>query len=112
MEKRINGTNRMPSRSGVSKLSPKKAGRLITFLSREQVDFIDRISKDALYSTGKKLSRTQVIQAIVDVVRKLDVSGKDIKTQGELEQRMTAIVKKALPNLANDLKEGIKNETN
>ncbi|MFH0732004.1 MAG: hypothetical protein V2A72_03665 [Candidatus Omnitrophota bacterium] len=111
MEKRFENQDKVPSRLGNGKLIPKKAGRLITFLSREQVDFIDRISKDALYSTGRKLSRTQVIQAIIDVMRNLDISGKDIRTKDELEQRMYEVVKKALPNLAKDLKEGVKNET-
>ncbi|MFH0733018.1 MAG: hypothetical protein V2A72_08935 [Candidatus Omnitrophota bacterium] len=88
----------------------KHVGRIIAFLSREQLDFIDKVSKDALFSTGKKLSRTDVIQAIVEMVRRLNISGKDIHSQEELELRMIEVAKKGLSGIADDIKKGTKHE--
>jgi len=38
--------------------------RLIAMISRDEMDFIDKLGKDALFSTGRKLSRTEVIAAL------------------------------------------------
>jgi len=103
-------TNKRPSRFVEISQGAKHVGRVIAFLTREQIDYIDKISKDALFSTGKKLSRTDVIQAIIEVIRKLNISGKDMHTQDELEQRMLEVAKKTLPNLGDELKEGARYE--
>jgi hypothetical protein len=50
------------------------------------MDFIDRIGKDALYSTGRKLSRTEVVSAILDAIAQLPITGKDIHSEGELRE--------------------------
>ncbi len=113
----INGhanTHKRPSRFTQINRNAKHVGRVIAFLTREQLDFIDKISKDALFSTGKKLSRTEIIQAIVEAVRKMEVSGNLVHSQEELEQRISELLKKALPSLAEELKglkKGAKHET-
>jgi len=62
--------------------------RVIALLGRDQVDFLDKISKDALFSTGSKLSRTKIISAMVDVLKDLHVSGRGVKTSDELERKI------------------------
>ena len=81
----------------------KRVGKIVAFLTREQMDFIDKIGKDALFSTGKKLSRSTIIQAMVEEFRKLDLSGKDVHSVDELENRMLEIAKKALPAVSEQL---------
>jgi len=106
--------HKCPSRFAQISNNAKHVGRVIAFLTREQLDFIDKISKDALFSTGKKLSRTEIIQAVVEAVRKMEISGNLVHSQEELEQRIGELLKKALPNLAEELKKlkkGAKNET-
>lgn len=44
----------------------EKIQRVVTFLNREEVDFLDKLGKDALFSTGLKLSRVKLIAWLVD----------------------------------------------
>ena len=71
-----------------------RAHRVIASLNREQVDFLDKISKDALFSSGVKLSRTQILSAIINVLRRVNVTGDGVKTSEEFEQRIVEILAK------------------
>ena len=62
--------------------------RLIAMISRQEMDFVDKISKDALFSTGHKLTRTDVISAILDVVSQLSVTGRGVYTEDDLRERL------------------------
>jgi len=61
-----------------------KKARLIAMISREEMDFIDRLGKDALFSTGRKLSRTEVVSAVLDAVASLSITGRNIHSKEEL----------------------------
>ena len=100
-----NRTNR-PSRFGQMSKTARQVGRVVAFLSREQIDFVDKGGKDALFSTGKKLSRTDIIRTMVETMRKLNISGTDIRTTDELEKRMLDVAKKALVGMACEIKNG------
>ncbi|MBU0709135.1 MAG: hypothetical protein KKC42_01690 [Candidatus Omnitrophica bacterium] len=65
-----------------------KNQRVVTFLNREEVDFLDKLGKDALFSTGIKLSRTKLIAWLVDFMKELDINGKGIKSLKDLEDRI------------------------
>ena len=65
-----------------------RSHRVIASLNREQVDFLDKIGKDALFSAGLKLSRTHILSAMVNVLKRLEVTGEGVKTTEELEQRI------------------------
>ncbi len=75
--------------------------RLVAMISRNEMDFIDKIGKDALFSTGRKLSRTDVISAIIDVMHEFPMTGKGIHTKDELHAR---IIKAIIRN--NDANKG------
>ena len=62
--------------------------RVIALLNREQVDFLDEVGKDALFSTGAKLSRTKIIYAMVNALRSLGVRGQGVRSKEELEQKI------------------------
>ncbi len=62
--------------------------RVIALLNREQVDFLDKIGKDALFSTGAKLSRTKIIYAMVNALRSLGITGNGVRSRAELEQKI------------------------
>ena len=66
----------------------KQVHRVVTFLDRSQVDFLDKMGKDALFSTGVKFPRTRVISALIDLLRKMNVSGEGLRTDQDLEQRL------------------------
>ncbi|MBN1587707.1 MAG: hypothetical protein JW937_09830 [Candidatus Omnitrophica bacterium] len=69
--------------------SNKLAHRVIALLDREQVDFLDEIGKDALFSTGTKLSRTKIIAAMVNAMRRMGVNGHGVRSVRELELRIS-----------------------
>ena len=64
------------------------AHRVIASLNREQVDYLDRLGKDAQFSSGFKLSRTQILAAMVNALKRLDLTGEGITTAEQFEQRI------------------------
>jgi hypothetical protein len=77
--------------------------RVIASLNRDQVDFLDKIGKDAQFSSGVKLSRTQILAAMVNVMRTLELSGEGVKNIEEFEQ---LILKAVLKHREENQKEG------
>lgn len=69
------------------------AHRVITFLTREELDFLDKLGKDALFSAGVKLSRSKIISAVVNVVRKLNIDACGLGSKKELERRIVEAMK-------------------
>ena len=84
-------------------VSPTHAGRVVATLNREQIDFIDMIAKDALYSTGHKLTRSEIVEVMVRVARSLITSNTTINTADELEKRILMVAKDQLHKLAEKL---------
>ena len=68
--------------------------RVVTFLNREEVDFLDKLGKDALFSNGLKLSRAKLLSWFVDFVKKLNINGENIKSGYDLENRILKIMGK------------------
>ncbi len=66
----------------------EKNQRVVTFLNREEVDFLDKLGKDALFSTGTKLSRTKLIAWLIDFMERLRINGKGIKSKSDFENRI------------------------
>ena len=64
------------------------AHRVIASLNREQVDYLDQLGKDAQFSSGIKLSRTQILAAMVNVLKRLNLTGEGIMTAEQFEQRI------------------------
>ncbi|MBL7081981.1 MAG: hypothetical protein ISS44_05400 [Candidatus Omnitrophica bacterium] len=62
--------------------------RVVTFLKRDEVDFLDKVGKDALFSTGLKLSRAKLIAWLIDFIEKLNLKGENIKSQRDFENRL------------------------
>jgi hypothetical protein len=67
--------------------------RVVTFLNRDEVDFLDKLGKDALFSTGLKLSRAKLIAWFVDFIEKLNINGMGIKSETDLEKRIFKYIK-------------------
>ena len=69
-------------------VSSKQMHRVVTFLDRDQVDYLDKLGKDALFSTGVKFPRTRIISALIDLLRKLNMSGEGLRSEQDLEERL------------------------
>ena len=72
----------------------RRSHRVIAALNREQVDFLDKLGKDALFSSGVKLSRTEILSAMVDILRRLKVSGVGLASRDGLEDRILHAMKR------------------
>ena len=66
----------------------RSAHRVIALLNREQVDYLDRLGKDAQFSSGSKLSRTEIIAAMVNALKRLNLTGNGVATADQFEQRI------------------------
>lgn len=66
----------------------EKNQRVVTFLNRREVDFLDKMGKDALFSTGLKLSRAKLIAWLVDFIKELNLNGEGIKSIRDFEDRI------------------------
>ena len=64
------------------------AHRVIASLNREQVDYLDHLGKDAQFSSGIKLSRTEILAAMVNALKRLNLTGEGITTAEQFEQRI------------------------
>ena len=74
-----------------------RAHRVIACLNRKQVDFLDRIGKDAQFSSGMKLSRNQILAAMVNALQRLNLTGEGIQTADQFEQRILDAIRRAQP---------------
>ncbi|MFA5362136.1 MAG: hypothetical protein WC335_02670 [Candidatus Omnitrophota bacterium] len=70
--------------------------RVVTFLDREEVDFLDKVGKDALFSTGLKLSRAKLISWIVDFAKSLEITGENLKSEADLDKKLKEILEESL----------------
>ena len=66
--------------------------RLVAMIHRGEMDLIDRIGKDALFTAGKKLSRAEVVSAILNAVAQLPINGKNIRAQEELREYIGKVI--------------------
>jgi hypothetical protein len=77
-------------------LEPKdhpKNQRVVTFLNRDEVDFLDKMGKDALFSSGTKLSRAKLIAWLIDILKGLNISGDNIRSEKDLETKIMEMIK-------------------
>ena len=77
-------------------LEPKKClknQRVVTFLDRDEVDFLDKMGKDALFSSGTKLSRAKLIAWLIDILKGLNISGENLRTEKDLEAKIMTVIK-------------------
>ncbi len=65
--------------------------KIATFLTRDELDFLDKLSKDARFSTGHKLTRTDIVRALIDVFKTTSINTKGISSKSELEDRLLAL---------------------
>ena len=65
-----------------------KAGRVVVNLTREELEFIDTIGRDALFTTGKHLTNNKIIRAFISVMQEVKVKGDGLYTAEELKNRI------------------------
>ena len=66
--------------------------RVVTMLNREEIDFLDKLSKDAQFLSGHRLSRTQILRALVEAMREAGFRMKGIDSEATLVNRIKEIM--------------------
>jgi hypothetical protein len=64
--------------------------RVITTLGRQEMDFLDKLGKDALFSTGHKLSYNEILRGLIDFAMETGISGEDIDSSDTLKKKFLA----------------------
>ena len=75
--------------------------RVVTFLGRGELEFLDKLEKDAIFSTGKSLSRSQIIQDMAELLAKTQMNAVGVKDDRQLQERILdalAKLKSSSPN--------------
>jgi len=65
-----------------------KTHRVITMLDRKEMDYLDNLGKDALFSTGHKLSYNDILKGLIDFAIEAGFSGKKIDSAETLKVTM------------------------
>jgi hypothetical protein len=69
--------------------------RVITMLCRSEVDFLDKLGKDALFTTGHKLSYNEILRGLIDFAMELRISGERIDSAERLKKSLLELIHKA-----------------
>lgn len=64
------------------------AHRVITMLDRPEMDFLDKLGKDALFTTGRKLSYNEILRTLIDFAMESGISGDKIDSTEKLKQKL------------------------
>lgn len=62
--------------------------RVVVNLNREEFEFIDKIGKDALFTTGKRLTNNKIIMAFINIMKEVKIDGKGLSSCEELKERI------------------------
>jgi hypothetical protein len=57
-------------------------------LGREEIDFLDKLGKDALFSTGHKLSYNEILRGLIDYAMEAGISGDNIDSPKALKVKL------------------------
>ena len=67
--------------------------RVITMLDRDELDFLDKLGNDALFSTGHKLSYNEILRTLVDFALERHISGKKLNSPEDLKEEMLKMIR-------------------
>jgi len=74
-------------------LTHKQKHKVVTFLDREEVEFLDKLKNDALFSTGHKLSYNDILKGLVDLAIDTGLDAQDVDSVEKLEEKMLKKIK-------------------
>ncbi len=69
--------------------------RTVTFLSRQQIDFLDKLGNDAMFHHGSKLSRAQILSEMVTFLMESGINIKEVNLkETTLSKGVAKLIKK------------------
>jgi hypothetical protein len=67
--------------------------RVIALVDRQELEFLDKLGKDSMFSTGHKLSYTEILKALLDSAMELGITGENIGSAEKLKEEIVHLVK-------------------
>lgn len=61
--------------------------RVVTFLTREELDFLDKLEKDAMFSGGH-ISRSKILEDMADILTHTKMDAVGIKDNEDFKRRV------------------------
>jgi hypothetical protein len=62
--------------------------RVITMLDRRELEFLDKLGKDALFSTGHKLSYNEILKWLLDFAIEIGLTGENVNSKDKLIEKI------------------------
>jgi len=62
--------------------------RVVTFLTREELEFLDSLERDMMFSTGTHIPRSKIIEDMVDILRQTRMNAAGINDNRQLEKKI------------------------
>ena len=66
--------------------------RVVTFLTRQELEFLDKLEKDVIFSTGMHISRSQILQDLAELLAKTNMNAIGIRDDQELKAKMAQAI--------------------
>jgi hypothetical protein len=58
-------------------------------LGRQEMDYLDKLGKDALFTTGHKLSYNDILRGLIDFAMDAGISGERIDSAKSFKDKLT-----------------------
>ncbi len=81
--------------------------RVITMLDRQEMEFLDKLGKDALFSTGHKLSYNEILEGLIDTAMESGISGENVNSVNSFKKKLLAQIRQIMQKEERD-KGGVK----
>jgi len=81
----------------MEKHNPKH--KVVTFLERKEVEFLDKLKNDALFSTGHKLSYNDILKGLVDLAIDAHLNAENVDSIEKLEEKMYEKIREMLEKI-------------
>jgi hypothetical protein len=72
--------------------------RVITMLERGELEFLDKLGKDSMFSTGHKLSYSEILKWLIDFAMEIGLSGENVNSKDKLIEIIACKMKEANNN--------------
>lgn len=70
--------------------------RVIALLERKELEFLDKLGKDSLFSTGHKLSYNKIIEALIGFAMEMKINAENVSSAEALKQKLLALTHKKI----------------
>ena len=76
----------------MQKSIPINTHRVITMVDRRELEFLDKLGKDALFSTSHKLSYNEILRGLLEFAMSLELDGKNISSAQALKEKILQLL--------------------